>query len=128
VNATLVCPGTVHPNRYPDAVPENEPIDFLRGRARVHWQQLVDGLAGAELSGDPSVEVTDLTHDSRRVAVQREGGREAEPLEEILAVDRVDLDGLAPVLAAPLEDVGQAAVLVAEVVAGDHDLDHGRSP
>jgi UDP-N-acetylmuramoyl-L-alanyl-D-glutamate--2,6-diaminopimelate ligase len=34
---------------------------------RVRWQDLVDGLAGAELSGDPSVEVTDLTHDSRRV-------------------------------------------------------------
>jgi len=33
----------------------------------VRWQDLVDGLAGAELSGDPSVEVTDLTHDSRRV-------------------------------------------------------------
>ena len=67
MNATLVCPGTVHPNRYPDAVPENEPSDFLRGRARVYWQQLVEGLAGAELSGDPSVEVADITHDSRRV-------------------------------------------------------------
>ncbi len=33
----------------------------------MRWQHLVDGLAGAELSGDPSVEVTDLTHDSRRV-------------------------------------------------------------
>ena len=33
----------------------------------MRWQDLVDGLAGAELSGDPSVEVTDLTHDSRRV-------------------------------------------------------------
>ena len=67
LTAMLVCPGTVHPNRYPDAVPENEPSDFLRGRARVNWQQLVEGLAGAELSGDPSVEVADITHDSRRV-------------------------------------------------------------
>jgi UDP-N-acetylmuramoyl-L-alanyl-D-glutamate--2,6-diaminopimelate ligase len=38
-----------------------------RGRARVRWHDLVDGLDGAELSGDPSVEVTGLTHDSRRV-------------------------------------------------------------
>ena len=33
----------------------------------MNWQQLVEGLAGAELSGDPSVEVADITHDSRRV-------------------------------------------------------------
>jgi UDP-N-acetylmuramoyl-L-alanyl-D-glutamate--2,6-diaminopimelate ligase len=32
----------------------------------VRWQHLVDGLDGAELSGDPSVEVTGITHDSRR--------------------------------------------------------------
>jgi UDP-N-acetylmuramoyl-L-alanyl-D-glutamate--2,6-diaminopimelate ligase len=33
----------------------------------VRWQHLVDGLDGAELSGDPSIEVTGITHDSRRV-------------------------------------------------------------
>ncbi len=33
----------------------------------MRWQHLVDGLDEAELSGDPSVEVTGITHDSRRV-------------------------------------------------------------
>ena len=33
----------------------------------MRWQHLVDGLDGAELRGDPSVEVTGITHDSRRV-------------------------------------------------------------
>src|SRR3954470_11455528 len=72
--ATLLpCHGSPAGGRYPDAVPVNEPRaeplqsgHTPKGRARVRWQHLVDGLAGAELSGDPSVEVKDLTHDSRR--------------------------------------------------------------
>ena len=33
----------------------------------MRWQHLVDGLDEAELSGDPSIEITGITHDSRRV-------------------------------------------------------------
>jgi UDP-N-acetylmuramoyl-L-alanyl-D-glutamate--2,6-diaminopimelate ligase len=50
--------------RYPDAVPVTEP----RGRARVHLHDLLAGLDGVELAGDPNVEVTAITHDSRLVA------------------------------------------------------------
>jgi UDP-N-acetylmuramoyl-L-alanyl-D-glutamate--2,6-diaminopimelate ligase len=50
--------------RYPDAIPVTEP----RGRARVHLHDLLAGLDGVELTGDPDVEVTAITHDSRRVA------------------------------------------------------------
>jgi UDP-N-acetylmuramoyl-L-alanyl-D-glutamate--2,6-diaminopimelate ligase len=50
-------------DRYPDAVPVTEP----RGRARVRWHDLLAGLDGVELTGDPNVEVTAITHDSRRV-------------------------------------------------------------
>ena len=72
--ATLLpCPGSPVGDRYPDAVPVNEPRaeplqsgHTPKGRASVRWQHLVDGLAGADVTGDPSVEVTDLTHDSRR--------------------------------------------------------------
>jgi UDP-N-acetylmuramoyl-L-alanyl-D-glutamate--2,6-diaminopimelate ligase len=49
--------------RYPDAVPVTEP----RGRARVHLHDLLAGLDGVELTGDPNVEVTAITHDSRLV-------------------------------------------------------------
>jgi UDP-N-acetylmuramoyl-L-alanyl-D-glutamate--2,6-diaminopimelate ligase len=49
---------------YPDVVPVAEP----RGRARVHLHDLLAGLDGVELTGDPNVEVAAITHDSRQVA------------------------------------------------------------
>jgi UDP-N-acetylmuramoyl-L-alanyl-D-glutamate--2,6-diaminopimelate ligase len=55
--------------RYPDVGSVTEP----RGRARVRWHDLLagldgpGGLAGAELTGDPDVEIDAITHDSRRV-------------------------------------------------------------
>jgi len=52
------------PARYPDVVPVAEP----RGRACVHLHDLLAGLDGVELTGDPNVEVNAITHDSRRVA------------------------------------------------------------
>ncbi|MFI5053437.1 MAG: UDP-N-acetylmuramoyl-L-alanyl-D-glutamate--2,6-diaminopimelate ligase [Acidimicrobiia bacterium] len=38
-----------------------------RGRVRVHLHDLLAGLDGVELTGDPNVEVTAITHDSRLV-------------------------------------------------------------
>jgi UDP-N-acetylmuramoyl-L-alanyl-D-glutamate--2,6-diaminopimelate ligase len=38
-----------------------------RGRARVRWHDLVAGLDGVQLTGDPDVEVDAITHDSRLV-------------------------------------------------------------
>ena len=49
--------------RYADAGPVTEP----RGRARVRWHDLFAGLDAVELSGDPDVEVTAITHDSRGI-------------------------------------------------------------
>jgi UDP-N-acetylmuramoyl-L-alanyl-D-glutamate--2,6-diaminopimelate ligase len=54
--------------RYPDAVPVTDP----RGRLRVRWHDLLAGLDDARYhrdpAGDPDVEITAITHDSRRVA------------------------------------------------------------
>ena len=47
--------------RYPDAAPVNDP----RGRPRVRWHDLLAGLDGARYDGDPDVEITAITHDSR---------------------------------------------------------------
>src|SRR5207244_509543 len=47
---------------YPDAAPVNDP----RGRPRVRWHDLLAGLDGARYHGDPDVEITAITHDSRR--------------------------------------------------------------
>ena len=53
-----------------------DPVTEPRGRARVRWHDLLAGLdgpgeldelGGLELTGDPDVEVADITHDSRRV-------------------------------------------------------------
>src|SRR5207302_8307566 len=57
--------------RYPDTF---NPVTEPRGRARVRWHDLLAGLdgpggvAGAELTGDPDVEIGAITHDSRQVA------------------------------------------------------------
>ncbi len=52
------------------------PVSESRGRPRVRWHDLLagldgpdgHGLAAAELSGDPDVEIEAITHDSRQVA------------------------------------------------------------
>jgi UDP-N-acetylmuramoyl-L-alanyl-D-glutamate--2,6-diaminopimelate ligase len=49
--------------RYPESLTVIDP----RGRPRVRWHDLLAGLAGVELRGDPDVEIEAIAHDSRRV-------------------------------------------------------------
>ncbi|MDQ1432491.1 MAG: UDP-N-acetylmuramoyl-L-alanyl-D-glutamate--2,6-diaminopimelate ligase, partial [Actinomycetota bacterium] len=55
---------TATPARYPFAF---DPVAEPRGRARVRWHDLLAGLDGVELTGEPDVEVAAITHDSRLV-------------------------------------------------------------
>ena len=52
------------PARYPFTF---NPVTEPRGRARVRWHDLLAGLDGVELTGDPDVEIDAITHDSRLV-------------------------------------------------------------
>jgi UDP-N-acetylmuramoyl-L-alanyl-D-glutamate--2,6-diaminopimelate ligase len=52
------------PAQYPVTL---NPVTEPRGRARVRWHDLLAGLDGVELTGEPDVEVDAITHDSRLV-------------------------------------------------------------